>query len=67
MEPDECNSTDVAEVIEGIEGVTHVGLLRAGSARQVVAALADGQILLYRENGEHLHAILTPLTCEMVV
>ena len=33
-------------------GVTHVGLLRAGAARHVVAALADGQVLMYRENGE---------------
>ena len=36
----------------GVVGVTHVGLLRAGAARQVVAALADGQVLVYRENGE---------------
>ncbi len=35
-------------------GVTHVGILRAGAARQVVAALADGQLLLYRENGKQL-------------
>lgn len=32
-------------------GVSLVGILRAGAARQVVAALADGQLLLYRENG----------------
>lgn len=35
-------------------GVTHVAILRAGAARQVVAALADGQLLLYRENGKEL-------------
>lgn len=33
-------------------GTTHVGLLRAGAARHVIAALADGQVLMYRENGE---------------
>lgn len=54
---EDCDNTDVAEVHEGEQagrggGVTHVGLLRAGSARQVVAALADGQLLLYRENGK---------------
>ncbi len=31
-----------------------MGILRAGAARQVVAALADGQLLLYRENGKQL-------------
>ncbi len=35
-------------------GVSHVGILRAGAARQVVAALADGQLLLYRENGKQM-------------
>ena len=35
-------------------GVSLVGILRAGAARQVVAALADGQLLLYRENGKQL-------------
>ncbi|DBB00194.1 TPA: hypothetical protein ACH3X1_014024 [Trebouxia sp. C0004] len=50
-------STDLRECMtatgSGAEaaGVTHVGILRAGAARQVVAALADGQLLLYRENG----------------
>ena len=29
-----------------------MGLLRAGAARHVVAALADGQVLMYRENGD---------------
>ena len=37
-----------------VVGVSHVGFLRAGAARQVVAALADGQLLVYRENGEHI-------------
>ena len=45
---DECgNTANGAEVT----GVTHVGLLRAGSVRHVVAGLADGQLLMYRENG----------------
>lgn len=44
----ECNSGLDPGVVE----VAHVGLLRAGAARQVVAALADGQVLVYRENGE---------------
>ena len=35
-----------------VTGVTHVGLLRAGAARHVIAVLADGQVLMYRENGE---------------
>lgn len=43
----ECNSGLDPGVVE----VAHVGLLRAGAARQVVAALADGQVLVYRENG----------------
>ncbi len=40
-------------------GVTHMGILRAGAARQVVAALADGQLLLYRENGNQLYIVPT--------
>ena len=44
----ECGNT--ASGVE-ITGVTHVGLLRAGSVRHVVAGLADGQLLMYRENG----------------
>ena len=33
-------------------GVVHLGLLRAGAARQVMAAFADKHIVIYRENGE---------------
>ena len=36
-------------------GVMHVGLLRAGAARQVVVALADKQVAIYRENGKTSH------------
>ena len=49
---DECGNT--ANGVEGT-GVTHVGLLRAGSVRHVVAGLADGQLLMYRENGVWPH------------
>ena len=45
-----------------VTGVTHVGLLRAGSVRHVVAGLADGRLLMYRENGVQpkicLHCLL---------
>ena len=34
-----------------------MGILRAGAARQVVAALADGQLLLYRENGNQVYIV----------
>lgn len=46
----ECDSgpSHGADVV----GVTHVGLLRAGAARQVVAALSDGQVFVYSDNGE---------------
>lgn len=33
-------------------GVEHVDWLRAGNMRQPVAALADGTLLVYRENGQ---------------
>lgn len=44
---------ECGNIASGVEvtGVTHVGLLRAGSVRHVVAGLADGQLLMYRENG----------------
>lgn len=48
MTPNECDSG----LTQDASGVTHVGLLRAGAARHVIAALADGQVLMYRENGE---------------
>lgn len=48
MTTDECDSG----LLQSATGVTHVGLLRAGAARHVIAALADGQVLMYRENGE---------------
>lgn len=48
MTTDECDSG----LLQSATGVTHVGLLRAGAARHVIAALTDGQVLMYRENGE---------------
>ncbi|DBA70997.1 TPA: hypothetical protein ACH3X2_011432 [Trebouxia sp. C0005] len=47
----DLHECDTAEPGAEAAGVTHVSILRAGAARQVVAALADGQLLLYRENG----------------
>lgn len=52
---DECDSG----LLQSATGVTHVGLLRAGAARHVIAALADGQVLMYRENGEKACKCLT--------
>ena len=56
MAPEECDSG----LGQSAPGVIHVGLLRAGAARQVVAALADGQVLFYRENGEEARTNLFP-------
>lgn len=35
----------------GNNGVRHVGWLRAGNMRQPVSVLADGQLIMYRDNG----------------
>lgn len=50
MAPAGCDSglAHNADVV----GVTRAGLLRAGAARRVVAALSDGQVLVYSDNGE---------------
>lgn len=48
MSTEECDSG----LQHTAKGVTHVGLLRVGAARHVIAALAPGQVLMYRENGE---------------
>ena len=34
----------------------HAGLLRAGAGRQAFAAFDDGQLVLYRENGNSQYA-----------
>ncbi|KAL3138593.1 hypothetical protein ABBQ32_006360 [Trebouxia sp. C0010 RCD-2024] len=51
MAPAGCDSglAHNADVV----GVTRAGLLRAGAARRVVAALSDGQVLVYSDNGTH--------------
>ena len=46
----ETAGKDVSELSNN--GVKHVGWLRAGNMRQPVAVLADGQLFIYRENGE---------------
>ena len=35
----------------GKNGVRHVGWLRAGNMRQPVSVLADGRLIIYRDNG----------------
>ena len=53
---DSGSSMSTEECDSGLQhtatGVAHVGLLRVGAARHVIAALANGQVLMYRENGE---------------